>query len=392
MLSSSLKNNESLKEQLEEANVKIKILENENKTLQIKVKFLRKSKNKLLKEVASNKKIFSLSTKLSFHNIITDNKPSSFKYLCGLSIEKFNVLFDVTSPYLHAIEYEDCKGTCNRALDKRTELFSVLTICCHALHLGVMAHMLSVSESTVNRLFVAWMVFLETLFDEVDLYPDDGYLLKRMLETFFKTGYDLTDKVIDCTEFKFQQATNFDLITLMFSHYKNTQTGKALIGISPHGSGLLFSDIYPGSISDSAITEKTGVLSWLTPEHELMADRGFAVQDYCSMKGVILSFAFCFFFCFRFLPRILFYGYGFYKCLRTKKSINDRPFFRSKLNKRVLSSDSKSEFDDIVVPPPPKSIIPCYPLSTSSPSLVSSLWRDQFTSHALLLRLVYRYI
>ena len=132
--------------------------------------------------------------------------------------------------------------------------------------------MLSVSESPVNRLFVAWIVFLETLFDEVDLHPDDGYLLKRMPEIFVKTGHSLTDMIIDCTEFKFQQATNFDLNTLMFSHYKNTQTGKALIGISPHGSGLLFSDIYPGSISDSELTEKTGVLSWLTPEHELMAD------------------------------------------------------------------------------------------------------------------------
>ena len=152
-----------------------------------------------------------------------------------------------------------------------------------------MAHVLSVSESAVNRLFVAWIVFLETLFDEVDLHPDDGYLLKRMPEIFVKTGHGLIDMIIDCTEFKFQQATNFDLNTLMFSHYKNTQTGKALIDISPHGSGLLFSDTYPGSISDSAIAEKTGVLSWLTPKHELMADRGFAVQDCCSIKGVYLN-------------------------------------------------------------------------------------------------------
>ena len=156
------------------------------------------------------KKIISLSTKLSYHNIITDNKPSSFKYLCGLSIEKFNVLFDVTSPYLHAIKYQDGKSTGNRALDKKTELISVLTICHHALHLGVMAHMLSVSESTVNRLFVAWIVFLETPFDEVDLHPDDGYLLKTMPEIFVKTGHGRTDMIIDCTELKFQQVTNFD--------------------------------------------------------------------------------------------------------------------------------------------------------------------------------------
>ena len=37
--------------------------------------------------------------------------------------------------------------------------------------------------------------------------------------------------VIDCTEFKFQNATNVDLSYLMFSNYKNTVTDKVLIGI-----------------------------------------------------------------------------------------------------------------------------------------------------------------
>ena len=50
--------------------------------------------------------------------------------------------------------------------------------------------------------------------------------------------------ILDCTEFKFQHATNFEINT-MFSHYKNAPTGKAIIGISAHGRGLLFSDIYP---------------------------------------------------------------------------------------------------------------------------------------------------
>ena len=60
---------------------------------------------------------------------------------------------------------------------------------------------------------------------------------------------------MDAFEFKFQSASNFDLNSLMFSNYKNTQTGKALEGISSHGDGILFSDIFPGSISDSKITE-----------------------------------------------------------------------------------------------------------------------------------------
>ena len=106
------------------------------------------------------------------------------------------------------------------------------------------------------------MVFLETLFNELDLKPDDGFLLKKMPDIFVKTGHGLTDMVIDCTEFKFQHATNYELNSLMFSNYKNTVTG-----ISPHGSGLPFSYIYPGSISDSAITEQTCVLEWIQPEY-----------------------------------------------------------------------------------------------------------------------------
>ena len=51
--------------------------------------------------------------------------------------------------------------------------------------------------------------------------------------------------VIDCTEFKCQKASNYDLNSLMFSDYKNATTAKALIGITPHGSGIILSDMYP---------------------------------------------------------------------------------------------------------------------------------------------------
>jgi len=83
-----------------------------------------------------------------------------------------------------------------------------------------------------------------------------------MPKIFKDTGHGKTDLVIDATEFKFQSASNFELNSLMFSNYKNTVTGKALIGIAPHGMGLLFSEIYPGSISHSEITEKAGALNF----------------------------------------------------------------------------------------------------------------------------------
>ena len=50
-----------------------------------------------------------------------------------------------------------------------------------------------------------------------------------MPDIFVETGHGITGLVTDATEFKFQNASNFELNSLMFSHYKNTQTGKALI-------------------------------------------------------------------------------------------------------------------------------------------------------------------
>ena len=110
-----------------------------------------------------------------------------------------------------------------------------------------------------------------------------------MADIFVKTGHGTTDVVIDCTDFKFQHATNLDLSSLMFSNYTNTATGKASIKISPHGIELLFSDVFPGSISESALTDKPGVLDWLEPEHELMSDRGFSVHEQCVVKGIFLN-------------------------------------------------------------------------------------------------------
>ena len=102
-----------------------------------------------------------------------------------------------------------------------------------------------------------------------------------MPKIFVTTGHGLTDLIIDATEFKFQCATNYEINSLMFSNYKNTQTGKALIGISAHGSGIVFSDIYPGSISDSQITEKTGILNLIEEEHELMSSTGQLFTNLC---------------------------------------------------------------------------------------------------------------
>ena len=106
-----------------------------------------------------------------------------------------------------------------------------------------MAYILNIGESTMQRIFGAWVVFMEAVFSKINLRPDEGFLAHNMPEIFVKTGHGLTDIVTDCKEFKLQRPSNYDLSPLTFSNYKNTHTGKALIGISPNDMGLVFSEI-----------------------------------------------------------------------------------------------------------------------------------------------------
>ena len=66
---------------------------------------------------------------------------------------------------------------------------------------------------------------------------------------------------------------------------------EVLVGIVSHGGFSLVSSAIPGSISDKSKTVKSGLLnpdSW-EAGNELMADRGFTVEEYLTPLRVKLS-------------------------------------------------------------------------------------------------------
>ena len=80
---------------------------------------------------------------------------------------------------------------------------------------------------------------------------------------------------------RLQQAT--------FSNYKNTNTYKALVGISPSGVITYVSNLYAGSISDKELTRCSGILDLLEHGDSVMADHGFGIQDDLTLRGVRLN-------------------------------------------------------------------------------------------------------
>ena len=66
---------------------------------------------------------------------------------------------------------------------------------------------------------------------------------------------------------------------LTFSNYKNHNTAKALVGITPSGAICFISDLYGGNISDKKLTVESGILKLLEHGDSIMADRGFTIED-----------------------------------------------------------------------------------------------------------------
>ena len=64
---------------------------------------------------------------------------------------------------------------------------------------------------------------------------------------------------------------------------------KVLIGITPSGAISFVSKCYKGSISDRKLVKLSGLLEKLEPGDQIMADKGFQIQDLLTPLGVRLN-------------------------------------------------------------------------------------------------------
>lgn len=109
-----------------------------------------------------------------------------------------------------------------------------------------------------------------------------------MLEGF-KRDYPNTRIIIDATEFFIEHSSLLLSQSTTFSSYKNRNTVKVLLGITPSGAISFVSETYEGSISDRRLVEECGLLKKLEPGDEIMADKRFTIQDLLFPLGVHLN-------------------------------------------------------------------------------------------------------
>ena len=115
------------------------------------------------------------------------------------------------------------------------------------------------------------------------------HIVKKYMPDTFKRHYPNTRIIIDATEFTIERPSSLLSQSGTFSAYKNRNTVKVLIGITPSGVISFVSDCYEGSISDKKLVEVSGLLQKLEPGDEIMADKGFLIQDMLAPLGVRLN-------------------------------------------------------------------------------------------------------
>ncbi|CAF4421098.1 unnamed protein product, partial [Rotaria magnacalcarata] len=139
----------------------------------------------------------------------------------------------------------------------------------------------NISQSTVSRIIIAWTRFVYSVVSSISIWPSKTQV-QQNLPFEMKKNYPTVRVIVDCTELKIEKPSNPQAQQDTWSTYKNTNTVKALVGITPNGVVSYISSLYGGATSDRSLLNIIGagsLIELLEPGDTIMSDRGFALDN-----------------------------------------------------------------------------------------------------------------
>ena len=145
-----------------------------------------------------------------------------------------------------------------------------------------LAYRFGIHQSTVCRIFQRWIRVMHVMLGPLVKWPERDEL-RKTLPLEFRKHFPGCAVIIDCFEVFCERPSDLMARAQTYSHYKSHNTAKFLIGVAPQGVITFISHAWGGRASDKFITEHCGLLSHLNPGDQVLADRGFTVEDSVGM-------------------------------------------------------------------------------------------------------------
>ena len=142
----------------------------------------------------------------------------------------------------------------------------------------------------MSKIFNTWLNLLFRHLSSINFWPSRETVQKYMPKEFLRSGrYGNTRIILDATELFIEKPSDLSLQSVTWSNYKSHNTLKGLIGICPFGGITFVSSLWAGSVSDVELTQKSGLLDLLEEGDNVMADKGFKIEEELRKRGITLN-------------------------------------------------------------------------------------------------------